>query len=229
MRPLAKPDFTIRNTADVPELLIYDEIGPWWLGMIDGKVIADALRSLGSVPEIGVRINSPGGDVFEGLAIYNQLSKHAAKIRIEIDGLAASIASIIAMAGDRIRIAENAMLMIHDPWTITVGGTAEHTKAAEILAKIKTESLVPTYAARTGLDAEELATLLSDETWLSASEAVEKGFADELVPNKGVSAKRIDPRIHNFRRTPEALKAAEGDDPPRRRNSAARRLELMSR
>lgn len=146
----------------------------------------DALKSLGDVKKINLHINSPGGSVFEGIAIYNMLKQNSAQINVYVDGLAASIASVIAMSGDTIFMPSNAMLMIHNPWTYAVGNANELRKQADNLDQI-TKSSVQTYLAKAGdkLDETTLKQLMDDETWLTAQEAYDYGLADEVVePNK---------------------------------------------
>lgn len=197
-----------------PEILIYDDIGPDWLGMIGAQTIAKALKDVGETEQIVVRLNSPGGSVFEGIAIYNQLKNHKAQITMEIDGLAASIASIIAMAGDSVRIAGNAMMMIHDPMMIAFGNAVELQKKVDLLKDVKDNMLLPTYAARTGekASAEELAQLMTEETWLSANESVEKGLADSISENKAVTA-HVDGDVYNYKHIPEQFTNARPDEP----------------
>ena len=188
-----------------PELLIYDEIGPGWLGMIDGDSVVRALKQLpANHKRVIVRINSPGGGVFEGFSIYNALARHPAEIVVEIDALAASIASLIAMGGDRIRMAANSMQMVHRAWTIAVGNGAELAQTVDLLNKID-ENLVATYAARTGLDEKEVAVMLDAETWMTADEAVAKGFADEIGQELQVKASIPADR---FKNVPERFKDA---------------------
>ena len=107
--------FEIKCKGTMADILIYEDIGDGWLGGISAKTFADELKKLKNLTQLNVRINSPGGAVFDGLAIYNTLKKHKANVTVSIDGLAASIASVIAMAGDQITMAENALMMIHDP------------------------------------------------------------------------------------------------------------------
>lgn len=164
--------------GQTPELYIYDAIGPEWAGMISADMVLSKLEELKDASEIIVRLNSPGGDVFEGFAIHNALRRHKAKIIIEVDALAASIASVIAMAGDTIRIAENAMMMIHNSWTIALGNKLELAKVVDLLAKID-DTIVDSYAARTGMDRDELVEMMDAETWMKSDEALEMGFADE--------------------------------------------------
>lgn len=187
-------------------LYIYDDIGPAWAGMIDAGSVAAALRDAGDVDTIVVRINSPGGGVFEAAAIYNQLREHAAEIHVKIDGVAASAASVIAMAGDKIEIAGNAMIMIHQASTIAWGNSAELTKTAEMLDKVDT-TIVDTYAARTGRDAQEIRDWMASETWFGADDAVANGFADSKVG--AVKNAKIQIPKDRYKHPPENLKQYE--------------------
>lgn len=207
------------------EMFIYEEIDPFW--GIGAKQFADDLKSLGDVETINVRINSPGGDVFDGLAIYNQLKRHSAKVEVDVDGIAASISSIIALSGDTVRMASNAMLMIHDPWTVAVGNADELRKTVDTLDKIK-DTLVGTYAGRSNLDAEFIAEMMGEETWLDAAEAVEAGFADEVTGQQAMAAK-FD--LSRFRNAPKVLNepAEDEDAVPYRRMALQRKLEIMKR
>lgn len=160
------------------EILIYDIVGQDFFGAgVVAKDVKAQLDEMGEVEEITVRINSPGGDVFEGLAIYNLLNQQPAKVTVKVDGWAASIASIIAMAGDSIEMAGNAMLMIHNPYTFSIGDADELRAQADVLDKVK-DSLIATYQARTEIDYDELSTLMDAETWFSADEAIERGLAN---------------------------------------------------
>lgn len=146
---------------------------------VTAKGFIDDLEALGDVAEIVVHINSPGGSVYAGNVIYNVLKRHAAKITVMIDGLAASIASVVAMAGDEVIMPANAMLMIHDPWSYAGGNAADLRKAADMLDTAK-ESILTSYRAKTELNDEKLTTMMSDETWMTAQEAVDLGFADTI-------------------------------------------------
>ncbi len=167
------------------ELLLFDVIGPDFFGDgITGLQVREAFATLGG-QDVRVRINSPGGDVFEGLAIHNALRDHPGRVQVVVDALAASAAAIVAMAGDEILMVENATLMIHEPWTVAVGDAAELRAQADILETINA-GLVTTFARRTGLPRDEVAQLLRAETWLSADQAVAAGFADRTVEPGGV-------------------------------------------
>jgi ATP-dependent Clp protease, protease subunit len=187
------------------EIYLYDEIGQGFFGGgISAKQFADDLNALGKIDTLNVRMNSPGGDVFDGLAIYNTLKRHPANVIVDVDGMALSIASVIAMAGDTINMAGNAMMMIHDPWTIA-GGTAEDfRKQADLMDQVK-GNLVSTYANRTGMNDGEIADLMSTETWMTAADAVKSGFADAVTEDLDLAA-RFD--LTRYRNAPKALKAA---------------------
>jgi ATP-dependent protease ClpP protease subunit len=177
--------FRIENTsATKAEIIIYAGIGQdfWDDGsMISAKNFSDELKKIdASVNEIVVRINSPGGDVFDGMAIYNRLKQHKAKKTVYIDGLAASIASIIALAGDDIFIGEGALYMIHLPWTFAYGNRMELDNTVNRLMDVE-EQITGIYAKKTGLDRSEIKALLEAETWMDAEEAIEKGFVTSKV------------------------------------------------
>ena len=156
--------FSIKaKAAGAAEIKIYDEIGMWG---ITARQFSDELAALGQVKQISLVIHSPGGDVFDGIAIYNLLKKHPANLTVHIDGLAASMASVIAMAGDKVVMPENAMLMIHKPWGISGGNAKEMRDYADLLDKVEAV-LIPAYASKTGKSADELAKMLEGETWLN--------------------------------------------------------------
>lgn len=170
----------IKNSAaedNTPaELLIYGYIGEW-----DEVSSADVVKQLKAITSdtINVRINSYGGSVFTAQAILSSLKRHPANVTVYIDGIAASAATIIAMAGDKIIIPSNAMMMIHNPWTFAAGDADELRDIAEMMDKVR-DSILAAYSEKTGLSNERLIELMNDETWLSADEAVALGFADEV-------------------------------------------------
>ena len=172
------------------ELLLYGPISEesWWGDEVSSKQFADDLKALGNITKLTVRINSGGGDVFAGQAIYSIIKNHPAKVTVYVDGLAASIASVIAMAGDTVIMPRNAMMMIHNPWTFTAGNANELRKVAEDLDKIR-ESLIAAYQGKASdMQREKLIELLDAETWLTADEALEYGFIDEIDDQKQVAA-----------------------------------------
>jgi ATP-dependent Clp endopeptidase proteolytic subunit ClpP len=168
--------YAIQQTADgEAEVSIYDEIG---FGGVTAKSFLAELKKL-SGQRVHLRINSVGGSVVEGAAIYNALRRHKGGLVVHIDALAASMASVIAMAGDETLIADNALVMIHNPWGMTMGDADELRKEADILDKLKA-TLVNAYVRKTGMEPEQVAQMMDDETWLDATEAVALGFADAI-------------------------------------------------
>ena len=157
-------------------IYIFDEIG--FFG-VSAKDFAKQLKDLGEIREIELHINSPGGSVFDGLAIYNLLNRHAASITVFVDGLAASIASVIVMAGDTVIMPENALLMLHRPSGLVLGNADDMRRMAELLEKTE-PGLIAAYRSKTGLSDKKIAELMHAETWLTAAEAVELGFADRI-------------------------------------------------
>lgn len=186
--------------AGVAEVLIYEEIGMWG---VSAKQFARDLKDLGKISQIDLRINSPGGSVFDGNAIFNQIKQHPASVTVYIDGLAASMASVIAMAGDRIVMPENALMMIHNPWTVAIGDADELRKNADLLDKIKT-TLVNAYG-RSMMTEDEIVEMMDAETWLTGEEAVEMGFADELEQEVALAACSKFPFLNKFQKTPAVI------------------------
>lgn len=182
------------------EIFLYDDIGPAWLGMIDATSVIAALKQMEG-KRVLLRINSPGGSVDEGAAIYNAIKRHSGGVDVAIDGLAASIAGYIAMAGEKITIAANARMMIHDPWTMAIGNAAALRKAASTL-DVYTSSMVPAYAERSGKSEEEIRKIMNDETWYTALDAVAEGFADEVG---NATNEQVQVAEGRFAKTPSAL------------------------
>lgn len=189
---------------------VYDYIG--WMG-VEAEAFVRELNAL-DVDVIHVRINSPGGDVFEGRSIANALKNHKARVVCHVDGLAASIASIIAIAGDEVRMAEGSFFMIHNPWWIVIGDANDMRESADILDKVGA-SLRATYTERSGQEAGEIERMMDAETWLDAEESVELGFADvaEGASSAGASAS-FDLSV--FAHAPEQLAASAGARRPSR-------------
>lgn len=186
----------------VAEILLYDEIGAWG---ITAQQFARELKALGDLSLISLRIHSPGGDVFEGTAIYNLLKHHPARVEAHIDGLAASMATVIAMAADTIYMPENAMMMVHRPWGIQGGEADDMRRYADLLEKIE-DTMVAAYMAKTGKSQEDIKALLKAETWMDGREAVEAGFADQLTEPLAAAAQLNSKRMQEFAHMPEALK-----------------------
>jgi ATP-dependent Clp protease protease subunit len=161
---------------------IYDPIGfdPWTGGGFHVKKAAGILRNIGN-GDIIVNINSPGGDLFEGIAIYNLFREHPGNVTVRVIGLAASAASLVAMAGDRIEVARAGFMMIHNVWVAAVGNRNDLRAAADQLETFD-DALSDVYAIRTGREKKEIAKLMDRETWFSGSQAIDGGFADSMLP-----------------------------------------------
>ena len=183
--------YNLKAAADkTPVLSIFDDIGAYG---VSAKSFLNDLRTV-TTDEVDVEINSPGGDVFAGLAIYNGLRASGKKINVKVLGLAASAASLVAMAGDTIEMPENAFMMIHNPWGFAMGGADEMRNTADVLDKIGT-GLVSTYAKRTGKTDQEITALLDAETWMTAQEAVDAGFATSVTAALAVKASYSEDRL----------------------------------
>lgn len=189
----------IKNRGGIAEIRIFDEIGT---GGTTAKTFADELKAIGNVSRITLKINSPGGEVFAGNAIYNTLRKHQASIHVEIEGIALSMGSVIAMAGDHISMAENALMMIHNPWSGAIGDADELRKTADVMDKTK-QSILSAYVRKTGKSPEEISAMMDAETWMDANEALEHGFIDEITDQLEIAA-IFDPT--KFNNVPKYLK-----------------------
>lgn len=194
-RMQAKEDQTV-------DIYIYDEIGGWG---ISARRFTEDLISLGNLSHINLHIHSPGGEVFDGIAIYNQLKNHSATITVYIDGLAASMASVIAMVGDTVIMPKNAMMMIHKPWGVSWGDANDMREYADLLDKLE-NVLIPAYVAKTGKTTEEITAMLEQETWLDGDECVEQGFADKVIEPVKAMASLTSKRIEEFSSMPSAIK-----------------------
>lgn len=170
------------KSATKAEIVIYGAIGDsWFEDSISAKQFSDELKNIGpSVTDITVRINSPGGSCFDGITIYNRLKQHPAKVTVIVDGLAASIASIIALAGDEIIMSEGALYMIHLPWTMAAGNRNDLDNTVDRLIDVENQ-LVSIYSNKTKMSKNEIRAMLEKETWLDASQTIEMGFADRIA------------------------------------------------
>jgi ATP-dependent protease ClpP protease subunit len=204
-----------KGSKDAPEILIYEDIGQGWFSDdgVTAKQFATDLKALGKVPAIDVRINSYGGAVNDGNAIYNRLIENGAKITTYIDGVAASIASVIAMAGEEIVIAENAWMMIHDAWGVAIGNARELRRQADLMDSMSATA-ADVYSARTRQPRDKVLSMMGETTWMSAAEAIDLGFATRMTENLRIAAIAKPSAIFStvFRHLPEAL----GGDAPAR-------------
>jgi ATP-dependent Clp endopeptidase proteolytic subunit ClpP len=178
----------INKSPERAEIWIYEQIGEdFWSGNgITAKKFQEELAEI-RAPQIDLHINSPGGEVFSGLSIYNLLKQHPANVTTYIDGLAASIASVIALAGDKVIMAENALYMVHNPWGMEMGDANAMRKMAERLDKVG-GSIALAYISKSGKSEAEIAELMNAETWMTADEAKEAGFADEISEQMDMAA-----------------------------------------
>jgi ATP-dependent protease ClpP protease subunit len=190
------------NSGKSAEITIYDLVGFWG---VDSVAFHDELSSLGDVDTINLRINSPGGDVYQGVAIYNMLARHPANVIVTVDGLAASIASLIMLAGNEILIPENAAVLIHNPSGGVYGTADDMDQMATWLRQIG-QGVTNTYVTtnRKSLPREEIEAMLSAETWMTAQTAVDKGFADRVIDSRDITAK-FDLESFGFTKAPAAL------------------------
>lgn len=210
LAPKTKPAATtsgyrvVARGNDAAEIYLYGAIGGDWYGEgVTAKQFANDLKGLGNVKTIDLRINSEGGSVFDGKAMYSLLNEHPAKIIVHVDGLAASAASFIAMAGDEIEIAEGGFVMIHNAYMVAIGDAREMRRAADMLETVN-NTIVDVYVSRTKGDRKAIQQMMDDETWLTGADAVKHGFADKMVENLKVAASVSHP--DRFKNLPAALR-----------------------
>lgn len=203
------------------ELYFYDVIGPSYWGYIGADEVIDALTKLEG-QRVVARINSPGGGVDEGIAIYNALRRHKGGVDVVIDSLAASIASVIAMAGEKVTMANGSRIMIHEPWTFAIGNSKELRKQADVLDTYS-DAIMDTYTRKTKRKAEDIKPMLLEETWMSSKQAVDNGFADN-IEGEAVDAPEVPKDL--FAKTPDDVRIA-AKMCTHRRNLAAIELRLL--
>lgn len=207
--------------SDNNVISVLDTIGEdFFGGGITARRVSAALRSIGN-KDVVVELNSPGGDYFEGLAIYNVLREHPKQVTVKILGLAASAAAVIAMAGDEILMPRAGFMMIHNTWVMAIGDQNALRDTADFLAPFD-KVAADIFATRTGIDQKKITKMLDAETWIGGADAVDQGFADDFLPADAVDAKaknEITGGVHAMRRIEAAL--AKGERLPR---SERRRL-----
>ncbi|WP_239745205.1 head maturation protease, ClpP-related [Mammaliicoccus sp. F-M27] len=205
---------TFFNVIELPNnearIDIYGEVVPddWRASDVDTSAVSfrNAIKELGEVDNLNVHINSPGGSVYDGVAIFNMLRQHKASVTVHIDGLAASIASVIAMSGDKVIMPSNSMLMIHNAMSVSIGNANDMRKMADDLEKIN-ESVINSYIAKNPeLDREYLKALMDDESWLTASEAYELGLVDVIDEPVQAVASINKEQVNRFKNVPKMLK-----------------------
>jgi len=208
-KPLDKPEWfkVIAASEDTTaEILLFDYIG-WPYN--DPRDLIHALADMGDVT---VRINSPGGDVFDGAAIYNAFTAHKGIVTMRIEGLAASMASVIAMAGKKVQAYDNTMFMIHNSSTFAWGNQYELRDTADLLEKVDV-TITDAYQKKTKLAKKEIVQMMKDTTWMSAKEAKEKGFVDMIVDGKSVKA---DFNLSIFANLPDQFNLEDNHEPDKR-------------
>ncbi len=202
------------------EIQIYEVIGEdWWTGGgVTGKAVADQIKAAGVYQKILLRINSPGGDVFEGIAIYNLVRAEKKPVEVRVDGIAASAASIIAMAGDEIIMGPNTMMSVHNAWTYCQGFASDMRTTADKLDKIS-GAIAQTYVTRTKQTLDAITALMEAETWMTAQECIDGGFAtqivtesDGVVEQAALAMARRFKSLGRMNKVPEKLKADATDD-----------------
>lgn len=186
--------------TETGEIWLFDTIGPEWAGMIGESSILGALREMGG-RDITLRINSPGGDVTAASAIYNALNRYSGLVTSHVEALAASAASYVMLAADAVVAAENAMIMIHSPWTVTMGNAIDHRVTADVLDKFESGLLVM-YEKKTKKPRDEIKQKLDAETWMTADEALDYGLVDAI---ESVTREKAQVPEGMFKNTPKSL------------------------
>lgn len=206
-KPLDRPEwYKIEASAnDQAEILVYDVIG-WPYN--DAGDLVRYVNSLGD-KDILVRLNTPGGDVFDGMAIFNSLANHKGKVTIRIEALAASMGSVLAMAGKEIQAYSNTMMMIHDPWIYTAGNQYELREMADLLEKIS-GNMLDVYAGRSKIGKREMKEIMKAETWYTAKEAKEKGFINTILETGKAAKAQFD--LTMYTNAPDGICSIEGRD-----------------
>lgn len=206
-KPLDRPEwYKIEASAnDQAEILVYDVIG-WPYN--DAGDLVRYVNSLGD-KDILVRLNTPGGDVFDGMAIFNALANHKGKVTIRIEALAASMGSVLAMAGKEIQAYSNTMMMIHDPWTYMAGNQYELREMADLLEKIS-GNMLDVYTGRSKVGKREMKEIMKAETWYTAKEAKEKGFIDTILETGKAAKAQFD--LTMYTNAPDGICSIEGRD-----------------
>jgi ATP-dependent Clp protease protease subunit len=205
------------------ELWIYDVIGQDWFGEgVTAKKVRDMLAEIDSQERVLVRINSPGGLVFEAASIHTLLLQHKGGVDVQIDGLAASAASYIATVGEKVAIADGGMIMIHDPWSIVMGDSRDMRAEAELLDKMGGK-LADAYAQRSGKGVEEVRTAMLAETWMTSDEAIDFGLADEKVESAAKAC--AIPSEFNYRNAPRQGALRVSQRLPKKAAAMARQMQ----
>ena len=217
------------KSDDVTEIMVYDVIGAdFWGDGITAKDFREQVKAV-KTKNINLRLNSPGGSVTEGAAMLNALDQFKGRIDVDVDGMAASAASVLMMAGDTVRVASNGLVMIHNPWAGVLGTADDMRRTADLLDKVR-DQILDSYLRKSSLTREELGAMMDAETWMTGQEAVDAGFADEVSGPVTVAACAI-PDGFQFKNLPkdklDAMKPT-GPTPEQKAAHAARRARLAA-
>lgn len=215
-------EIRVQSSNNQATVYVYDVIDDIW--GIDAESFVREINAL-DVSTLHVRINSPGGDVFTARAMQTALAQHPAAVIVHIDGLAASAATFLAMAATKVNISEGAFFMIHKSWAFTVGN-ADELRTQASLIDVMDSNIANDYAKRTGIDYQNVMQMMDDETWLSAEQAVDKGFADEVIST--VADRHVDNKFFDlsaYRHPPDNY---QPDHPAALRAHLERRLALIA-
>ena len=197
--------YRIENKADESTVYIYDEIS--WFG-VDANAFVKDFDAITS-KTIHLRVNSPGGSIFDGLSIFNTINRHKSKVIAHVDGLAASIASVIVLAADEVLMAKNAFFMIHEAWSMVIGTAEDMRQEADLLEKVS-GSIVQAYVDKSGKKESEILDFMAEETWFTADEALKGGFIDAIDEDENDTKKDLvlfD--LSMFEKTPEKITKKE--------------------
>jgi len=218
-----KREARIEQAGREATVYLYDIVGDDWFGGVSAKEFVPQLNAL-DADTIHLRINSPGGDVFDARAIATALKNHKANVIAHIDGQAASAATYIALAADEVEIADGGFFMIHNAWTIAMGNAADLTETATLLQKVDA-TIVADYQRKTGKGAEQIAQWMADTTWFTAQEALDQGFVDRIA--EGQKAAKNQWNLAAYGNAPAAL--TKQPEPEYDRAAIERRLSLLER
>ena len=204
-----KQPLRVEQSANAAHIYVYDVIDQWWGA--SASALVDALKAVGDVP-VHLHINSPGGDVFEGTAMAAAVAAHTAPVTAHIDGLAASAATRVALAAQEVRIADSALFMIHNSWTLALGDKTELRATADLLDKVDA-TITADYQRKTGAGADQVVAWMNAETWFTASEALAAGFVDAIDPTSqsGDGAATARWNLSAYRNAPAAALQAPAD------------------
>ncbi|MFC6292511.1 Clp protease ClpP [Macrococcus epidermidis] len=196
-----------KKAQNEAEIYIYGPItnSKWEDSDVTASDFKEELKALGDVEVINLHINSGGGSVFGGHAIYNMLKSHKAKINVYVDALAASIASVIAMSGDAIFMHENSMMMIHNSWIVTAGNAKELRETADLMEKMDKSSNTAYLNKNSKVSQDQLEEMLKEDYWMTAQEAYELGFADEIIGANQMAASITEEQLKQYSKVPEAV------------------------